>query len=95
MAQIKLSNLRHSYQPNPASDADYALKKIDLTWDDGGAMPCLVRPGCGKSTLLNIIPACWCLLKARSCSTIRTSPRCRRQSAISRRCSSFRSSTTR
>jgi glycerol transport system ATP-binding protein len=55
MAQIKLSNLRHSYQPNPASDADYALKKIDLTWDDGGAYALLGPSGCGKSTLLNII----------------------------------------
>jgi glycerol transport system ATP-binding protein len=55
MAQIKLSNLRHSYSPNPSSDADYALKKIDLTWDDGGAYALLGPSGCGKSTLLNII----------------------------------------
>ncbi|MES0881143.1 ABC transporter ATP-binding protein [Roseibium sp. SCP14] len=55
MAQIKLSNLRHSYQPNPQSDADYALKKIDLTWEDGGAYALLGPSGCGKSTLLNII----------------------------------------
>jgi len=55
MAQIKLSNLRHSYQSNPESDADYALKKIDLTWQDGGAYALLGPSGCGKSTLLNII----------------------------------------
>ena len=55
MAQIKLSNLRHSYHPNPSTDADYALKKIDLTWDDGGAYALLGPSGCGKSTLLNII----------------------------------------
>lgn len=55
MAQIKLSNLRHSYLPNPKSDADYALKKIDLTWEDGGAYALLGPSGCGKSTLLNII----------------------------------------
>jgi len=55
MAQIKLSNLRHSYRPDPTSDADYALKKIDLTWDDGGAYALLGPSGCGKSTLLNII----------------------------------------
>ncbi len=55
MAQIKLSNLRHSYTPSPKSDADYALKKIDLTWDDGGAYALLGPSGCGKSTLLNII----------------------------------------
>ncbi|MEP1934318.1 MAG: ABC transporter ATP-binding protein [Roseibium sp.] len=55
MAQITLSNLRHSYHPNPSSDADYALKKIDLTWEDGGAYALLGPSGCGKSTLLNII----------------------------------------
>ncbi|MET1412489.1 ABC transporter ATP-binding protein [Roseibium sp. HPY-6] len=55
MAQITLSNLRHSYHPNPTDDADYALKKIDLTWEDGGAYALLGPSGCGKSTLLNII----------------------------------------
>ncbi|POF28334.1 ABC transporter ATP-binding protein [Roseibium marinum] len=55
MAQITLSNLRHSYRPDPADDDDYALKKIDLTWDDGGAYALLGPSGCGKSTLLNII----------------------------------------
>ncbi len=55
MAQITLSNLRHSYSPHPSGDADYALKKIDLTWDDGGAYALLGPSGCGKSTLLNII----------------------------------------
>lgn len=55
MAQITLSNLRHSYHPNPQDDADYALKKIDLTWEDGGAYALLGPSGCGKSTLLNII----------------------------------------
>ncbi|WP_299816055.1 ABC transporter ATP-binding protein [uncultured Roseibium sp.] len=55
MAQITLSNLRHSYRPDPAGDDDYALKKIDLTWEDGGAYALLGPSGCGKSTLLNII----------------------------------------
>jgi len=55
MAQITLSNLRHSYSPDPKDDADYALKKIDLTWEDGGAYALLGPSGCGKSTLLNII----------------------------------------
>ena len=55
MAQITLSNLRHSYSPKPTGDADYALKKIDLTWEDGGAYALLGPSGCGKSTLLNII----------------------------------------
>ncbi len=55
MAKITLSNLKHSYMPNPSSDADYALKHIDLTWADGGAYALLGPSGCGKSTLLNII----------------------------------------
>ena len=41
--------------PNPSSDADYALKEIDLDWTDGGAYALLGPSGCGKSTLLNII----------------------------------------
>jgi glycerol transport system ATP-binding protein len=55
MAKITLSNLRHSYLPNPKSDEDYALKEIDLDWEDGGAYALLGPSGCGKSTLLNII----------------------------------------
>ena len=55
MAKITLSKLRHSYLPDPAGDDDYALKMIDLDWDDGGAYALLGPSGCGKSTLLNII----------------------------------------
>ncbi len=55
MAKITLSNLRHSYLPNPKADEDYALKEIDLDWEDGGAYALLGPSGCGKSTLLNII----------------------------------------
>ncbi|MGE0312721.1 MAG: ABC transporter ATP-binding protein [Lautropia sp.] len=55
MATIRLENLRHSYATNPASDADWALKRIDLTWDDGGAYALLGPSGCGKTTLLNLI----------------------------------------
>lgn len=55
MADITLSNLRHSYLANPSADSDFALKKIDLTWQDGGAYALLGPSGCGKSTLLNII----------------------------------------
>ena len=55
MAKITLSNLRHSYEANPQSPDDYALKKIDLDWQDGGAYALLGPSGCGKSTLLNII----------------------------------------
>ncbi|WP_227270173.1 ABC transporter ATP-binding protein [Roseobacter weihaiensis] len=55
MAKITLSNLRHSYLPSPAGPEDYALKEIDLDWQDGGAYALLGPSGCGKSTLLNII----------------------------------------
>ncbi|MEO0484472.1 MAG: ABC transporter ATP-binding protein [Pseudomonadota bacterium] len=55
MAKITLENLRHAYMPNPTSPSDYALKEIDVAWDDGGAYALLGPSGCGKSTLLNII----------------------------------------
>lgn len=55
MAKITLSNLRHSYYPNPKTADDFAIKQIDLDWEDGGAYALLGPSGCGKSTLLNII----------------------------------------
>ncbi len=55
MAQITLSNLQHSYSPAPKAASDYALKEINLNWQDGGAYALLGPSGCGKSTLLNII----------------------------------------
>ncbi len=55
MARIGLKSLRHSYMPDPKGPADYALKQIDIEWDDGGAYALLGPSGCGKTTLLNII----------------------------------------
>ncbi len=55
MARIGLEKLRHSYMPDPKGPDDYALKAIDLDWQDGGAYALLGPSGCGKSTLLNII----------------------------------------
>jgi glycerol transport system ATP-binding protein len=55
MAQIQLDHLRHSYHPNPTADADWALRRIDLEWHDGGAYALLGPSGCGKTTLLNLI----------------------------------------
>ena len=55
MAKITLEGLRHSYMADPKGPDDYALKQIDLDWDDGGAYALLGPSGCGKSTLLNII----------------------------------------
>jgi len=55
MAKIGLKALRHSYQPNPQKESDWALRRIDLDWSDGGAYALLGPSGCGKTTLLNII----------------------------------------
>ncbi len=55
MAKITLKNLRHSYLPSPKGPDDFALKEINLDWQDGGAYALLGPSGCGKSTLLNII----------------------------------------
>ncbi|MCF8482745.1 MAG: ABC transporter ATP-binding protein [Rhodospirillum sp.] len=55
MARIDLVDLAHSYMSNPASRADYALKEMTLSWEDGGAYALLGPSGCGKTTLLNIM----------------------------------------
>lgn len=55
MARITLEGLRHSYLPSPADDADWALRHIDLEWEDGGAYALLGPSGCGKTTLLNAV----------------------------------------
>jgi glycerol transport system ATP-binding protein len=55
MARIELKSLAHSYKSTPAESADYALREIDMAWEDGGAYALLGPSGCGKTTLLNII----------------------------------------
>lgn len=55
MAEITLQNLAHSYMSDPQGEADFALKELNHTWQDGGAYALLGASGCGKSTLLNII----------------------------------------
>ena len=55
MARIELNGLAHAYRPNPTEPADYALRPMTMTWDDGGAYALLGPSGCGKTTLLNII----------------------------------------
>lgn len=55
MAQISLSNLGHSYLETPMVDEDWALKKLNIEWENGGAYALLGPSGCGKTTLLNII----------------------------------------
>jgi glycerol transport system ATP-binding protein len=51
MAEIILDNVAHSYDGGKT----YALKKIDMTWEDGKAYALLGPSGCGKTTLLNIM----------------------------------------
>jgi glycerol transport system ATP-binding protein len=55
MAKITLHSLRHSYYEKPGREEDYALKRLSLDWDDGGAYALLGPSGCGKTTLLNLI----------------------------------------
>jgi glycerol transport system ATP-binding protein len=57
MARIHLEQLRHSYRPQPRVEVptDWALRNLDLQWDDGGAYALLGPSGCGKTTLLNLI----------------------------------------
>ncbi len=55
MARIGLKDLKHSYVAEPSLPDDYAIKGLDLVWQDGGAYALLGPSGCGKTTLLNII----------------------------------------
>lgn len=55
MARIDLDHIRHSYMANPQKPADYALKEVHTSFEDGGAYALLGPSGCGKTTLLNII----------------------------------------
>ncbi|MCP4340440.1 MAG: ABC transporter ATP-binding protein [Desulfobulbaceae bacterium] len=55
MANITLNDIAHSYTGASDNPDDYALKKLNLTWRDGGAYALLGPSGCGKTTLLNII----------------------------------------
>ena len=55
MAKIVLENLGHSYSANPNGEYDYALKPVNLTWQDGKTYALLGPSGCGKTTMLNII----------------------------------------
>ncbi len=55
MANIRLKEIAHSYTGESDNPDDFALKRLDLTWRDGGAYALLGPSGCGKTTLLNII----------------------------------------
>ncbi len=55
MAGIHLKDVRHSYLAKPTRDEDFALKKVNMEWEDGGAYALLGSSGCGKTTMLNLI----------------------------------------
>jgi glycerol transport system ATP-binding protein len=55
MAEIRLENIAHSYLARPRGQQDFAVKRLDHTWENGGAYALLGPSGCGKTTLLNII----------------------------------------
>jgi len=55
MATLTLDAIRHAYGLDPKSDADYALRRVDHVFEDGGAYALLGPSGCGKTSLLNII----------------------------------------
>ena len=55
MSKITLKDLSHSYLEKKTSNADWALRDINIDWKDGGAYALLGPSGCGKTTLLNII----------------------------------------
>ncbi|RKX32305.1 MAG: ABC transporter ATP-binding protein [Verrucomicrobia bacterium] len=54
MAKIELRDLHHSYA-SQETDSGFAIRDLNLTWEDGSANALLGPSGCGKTTLLNII----------------------------------------
>jgi glycerol transport system ATP-binding protein len=55
MATITLKDLAHTYFDPSRDDVEWAVKKLNLEWADGGAFALLGPSGCGKTTLLNIM----------------------------------------
>ncbi len=55
MSKISLKNLSHSYLNSQVNKEDWALRNVNIDWNDGGAYALLGPSGCGKTTLLNII----------------------------------------
>ncbi len=57
MAKIELENISHSYDPAdmPDEKKTFAVKDMNICWEDGIASALLGPSGCGKTTLLNII----------------------------------------
>ena len=55
MSKITLQDLSHSYLQSQNKDEDWAIRNVNIDWQDGGAYALLGPSGCGKTTLLNII----------------------------------------
>jgi glycerol transport system ATP-binding protein len=55
MARIALDELAHTYFDPSRGEVEWAVKKLNLEWADGGAYALLGPSGCGKTTLLNIM----------------------------------------
>ncbi|WP_440929921.1 ABC transporter ATP-binding protein [Candidatus Pelagibacter sp.] len=55
MSKITLNELSHSYLKSQTKDEDWAIRNVNIDWEDGGAYALLGPSGCGKTTLLNII----------------------------------------
>ena len=51
MAKVTLKGLSHSYLKTQSSDSDWAIRGVDIDWNDGGAYALLGPSGCGKTTL--------------------------------------------
>ena len=81
---------------NPRSDADYRAEAARITSGSRAAPTrCSDRPAAARPRSSTSFPVSSFPPRAGCCSTTRTSPSCRPSSAISHRCSSFPSSTTR
>ena len=57
MAKVTLKGLSHSYLKTQSSDADWAIRGVDIDWNDGGAYALLGPSGCGKTCLLYTSPS--------------------------------------
>ena len=55
MARIELRAVAHSYGAHAKSEREFAVKQLDLIWEDGGAYALLGPSGCGKTTVLGIM----------------------------------------
>ena len=51
MAKIELRNIWHSYD----NDDEYAIRNVNITFEDGSAIALLGPSGCGKTTILSLV----------------------------------------